>query len=168
MPSKTGIFVFPSPVEVLWSNPAGLQHQIPWGFPVPLSGPQARNPGGVLNIQNSGRTSLVLFYSLWATHLMGMRFDFIVIVPLHHLASASSLSLDVGYIFSGSFQCPPVNGGSTACCDFGALTEKDEHTSFYSAILNQKPYLTTLMYMHSCTIFWEVSEQLRHFLGEIE
>ena len=28
---------------------------------------------------------------------------------------------------------------STASCDFGALTEGDKHTSFYSTILNQKP-----------------------------
>ena len=31
---------FPSPVEVLQSNPAGLQNQIPWGFSVPLLDPQ--------------------------------------------------------------------------------------------------------------------------------
>ena len=32
-----------SPLEGLQSNPAGPQGQIPWGFPVPLSDPQARN-----------------------------------------------------------------------------------------------------------------------------
>ena len=34
--SKTGVSVSLSPVEVLWSNPTGLQDQIPWtnGFPV--------------------------------------------------------------------------------------------------------------------------------------
>ena len=36
--------VSPSPVEVLKSNPAGLPGQIPWGFPVPLSDPQAGEP----------------------------------------------------------------------------------------------------------------------------
>ena len=41
--------------------------------------------------------------------------------------------------FLGGFQCPSVNGCSTASCDFGALAGGDEHTSFYSAILNQKP-----------------------------
>ena len=44
MPSKTGVSVSPSPVEVLWSNPTGLQGQIPWGFSVPLSDPQAGKP----------------------------------------------------------------------------------------------------------------------------
>ena len=34
--------VFPSPVEVWQSNPAGLQTQIPWGFLGPLQDPQAR------------------------------------------------------------------------------------------------------------------------------
>ena len=31
---------FPSPVEVLWSNPFDLQSQLSWGFLVPLSDPQ--------------------------------------------------------------------------------------------------------------------------------
>ena len=31
---------FPSPVEVLYSNPTGLQSQIPWEFLVPLPDPQ--------------------------------------------------------------------------------------------------------------------------------
>ena len=38
---------------------------------------------GVQDLHNSGRTSLVLlFSSLWVTHLAGMGFVFIVIVPL--------------------------------------------------------------------------------------
>ena len=37
MPSK---FCFPSPVEVLESNPTGLQSQILWGFSIPLPDPQ--------------------------------------------------------------------------------------------------------------------------------
>ena len=44
VPSKTGVFVTLSLVEVLQSNPTGLQVQIPWGFPVPLSEPQAGKP----------------------------------------------------------------------------------------------------------------------------
>ena len=58
--------------------------------------------------------------------------------PSYSLAAASSLSLDVGYHFSGRFQHPPVNGCSTASCDFGALTGGDECTSFCSTILNWK------------------------------
>ena len=37
VPSKG---LFPSPVEVLQSNPTGLQSQIPWGFWVPFLPPQ--------------------------------------------------------------------------------------------------------------------------------
>ena len=54
------------------------------GIPSPFVG----SPGWgawcrVLNLHNSGRTSLVLlFSSLWMTHQMGMRFDFIAIVSL--------------------------------------------------------------------------------------
>ena len=45
------------------------------------------------------RTSLVLFfYSLWVTHLVGIRFHFIVLCPSYHLAKAS-LSLNLGIFF---------------------------------------------------------------------
>ena len=44
MPSKTGVTVSPSPVEVLQSNPIGCQSQRPWGFLVPFLDPQAEKP----------------------------------------------------------------------------------------------------------------------------
>ena len=44
MPSGTGGSVSPSPLDVLSSNPTGLQGQTPWGFPVRLSDPQAGRP----------------------------------------------------------------------------------------------------------------------------
>ena len=44
MPFKIGVSVSPSPVEVLKSNPTGLQGEIPWEFPVHLSDPQAGKP----------------------------------------------------------------------------------------------------------------------------
>ena len=54
----------------------------------------------VQNLHNTGRTSLVLlFSSLWVTHLAGMGFDFIVLHPSYHLVTASSLSLDMRYLF---------------------------------------------------------------------
>ena len=49
----------------------------------------------------------------------------------------SSLSLDVGYLSFGGFQNPPVDGCSTASCNFGALAGGDEHTAFYFTILNR-------------------------------
>ena len=44
VPSKTGVSVSPSLVEVLSSSPTGLQGQIPWGFLVPLSDAQSGKP----------------------------------------------------------------------------------------------------------------------------
>ena len=44
VPSKPGVSVSPTLMEVLWSNPTVLQDQIPWGFPVPLLGPRAGKP----------------------------------------------------------------------------------------------------------------------------
>ena len=44
------------------------------------------------------------------------------------------------FFFSfGGFHRTPVDGFSTANCSFGALPGGDEHMSFCSAILNQKP-----------------------------
>ena len=81
----------------------------------------------------------LLFSSLWVTHPVGMGFGFIVIVALlPSLSAASSLSFRVGYLFFVGFQHAPVNGGSTASCDFGALSG-DEHMSFSSAVWNWKP-----------------------------
>ena len=70
-----------------------------------------------------------------------MGFDFIMIVPL--LQSHCSFFFVFGcgvsfFFFLGRFQHPPVDGCSTASCDFGALTGGAECMSFYSAILNQK------------------------------
>ena len=94
---------------------------------------------GVQNLHNSGRTSLVLlFSSLWVTHLVGMGFDFIVPVPL--LPSRCGFFFVFGHGVScfGGFQRSPVDGCSTASCYFGALTGGDECMSSYSAILNWK------------------------------
>ena len=49
---------------------------------------------------------------------------------------ASPLSLNVWYLF-GEFQCLPVSDCLEVSCDSGALARRSEHTSFYSAILNQ-------------------------------
>ena len=59
---------------------------------------------------------------------MGMEFNFVMIVPLLPFTEASSLSLDVGYLFFGGFQHPPVDGCSMTSCDLGVLAAGDEHT----------------------------------------
>ena len=61
-----------------------------------------------------------------------MGFEFITITLPYCLAAASSLSLDMGHIFFGGLQHPPVNGCSTASCNFGALAGGDEHASLPS------------------------------------
>jgi len=62
-----------------------------------ITSPGLEACGGIQILSNSGRTSLVLlFSSLWLTHLVGMGFDFTVLRLFYHLAEASSLSLDVG------------------------------------------------------------------------
>ena len=88
---------------------------------------------GVLNLHNSGRTSLVLlFSSLWVTHPAVMGFDFIVVAPLLLSCCGFFSVFRCGVSFYGRFQCSAVDDCSTACCDFGTLMGGDEHTSIYS------------------------------------
>ena len=81
---------------------------------------------------------ILLFSSLWVTHLAGMEFDFIVIVLLLLSPCSSFFVFGRGVFLFDGFQCPPVDGCSTASCNLGALTGGDEHTPFYCAVLNQK------------------------------
>ena len=52
-----------------------------------------------------------------------------------HKAGPKDFRRDFLFFF-GRFQSPPVDSCSTASCDSGTLTRRDEHMS-YSAILNQ-------------------------------
>ena len=104
-----------------------------------IPNPYARSLGwetrhGTQNFHNS-RTSLVLLYGLWVTHLAEIGFGFIM-TALPTISHGFFLVFACGLSFFGGCQCPPVNGCSTASCNFGALTGGDEYTSFYSAILN--------------------------------
>ena len=92
---------------------------------------------GAQNLYNIGKTSLVLlFSSLWVTHLAGMVFDFTVIARLqpshcNFFIFGWAIPLLVGPASSCRW--------STASFSFGALTGEDE-CIFYSAILNQSFY----------------------------
>ena len=103
---------------------------------------------GVLNLHTSVRMSLVLaFSSLWVTHLEGMEFDFIMIVPLLMSCCSFFFVFGHGVSFFGGFQHPPVNGCLRPGYNFGALTGGDEHTS-YSTVLIWKP------------LYWNYEEQI--------
>ena len=69
------------------------------GIPSPFDGfPVWEAWSGVQNLHNSGKTSLVLlFSSLWITHMVGMGFDFIMIAPL--LTSHWGFVFGIGYLF---------------------------------------------------------------------
>ena len=108
-----------------------------------IPSPFVRSPGweawrGVLNLQDSRTSSVLLFSSLWVTHLAGMGFDFIVIVPLLPYSCNFFFVFGHGAYVFGRFQGPPDSGCSTVSCDVGALVGGNEHTFFYSAILNWK------------------------------
>ena len=60
------------------------------------------------DLHNNGRTSLVLFFSsLWVTHLVGMEFDFIIIVPFLPSRCGFFFTFGHGVSFFGRFQYPP-------------------------------------------------------------
>ena len=97
------------------------------------------SPWGRKESDTTEQHLLYFYFSLCVTHLSDTGFDFIIIVLLRPSAMASSLSLDIGYLFFGGFQCPLVDHCSTASYCFDALTRGDECMSFCSTILNQKP-----------------------------
>ena len=131
--------LFPS---VLWKS----YNQIPLAFKVRFPGNSQSlcwSPGweswhGVQNLYNSGKTPFVLlFSSLWVTNPAGIGFDFYCGCAPPTVHCVFFFVFGCGMYFCGEFQHPPVNGCSTASCDFGALAEGDECMS-YSAILNWK------------------------------
>ena len=64
MSSKTRVSVIPNSGEVLYSNSIGLQDLIPWGFPVPLSDPQAGKPDVGFKMVTTVQELLWYYYSL--------------------------------------------------------------------------------------------------------
>ena len=99
VPLKTGVSVSPSPMEVLYSNSTGLQGQILWGFPVPLSGPQAGKPD--VGFWTFRIVELLQYYcspvcgsptwQVWDLILLWL-------CPSYHIV-VTSLSLDMGLMF---------------------------------------------------------------------
>ena len=91
---------FPQSCGCPVSNPAGLQGQIPWVFPVPLSDPPAGKPD--VWFRTFMKVEFLWYYSssvcgsptrrVWDLILFDFR-------PSYHLTSASSLALDIGYLF---------------------------------------------------------------------
>ena len=134
LPSQDWSLCFP---PILWSNPTGLQGQIPWGLPAPLLDTQAGKPD--VRFTTFTTVGELLWYHcslVRVTHPAGVGFGFIVIVPL--LPSTISLWLLCLWRWGifGRFQHHPVAGSPAASCDFGALPGGDEHVSFYFAVLN--------------------------------
>ena len=143
VPFKTGASVSP----VLWES----YNQIPLAFRVRVPGdsqslcwvPSLRSLiWGSEPSQQWENCCGIIVLQLWVTHPMGVGFDFIVIVPLLLSCCTFLFVFERGLSFSGRFQCLPFDGCSTAGCDFGAVAVGDEHTSFYSAILNRKSHLS--------------------------
>ena len=157
VPSKCGVPVFPSPVEVLLSNFNGLQNQIPWGwFLVPLLDHQAGKPDvGLRTFTTVGE--LLGYYCSPVSGLPTWQ----VWIWFYHDCSPHTTSLQWpffghGYLFCHGFQCPPGDGCSTASWNFGALT-RDKCTSFYTTILNQKPVFCFFNYSHLKNIWVDFS-----------
>ena len=138
VPSKGGVFVSPSPVEVLQSNPASVHSLILWEFLLPLPDPQVGKPD--VGLRTFTAVGGLLWYNcspvcesptqrLWDLILLWLR-------PSYHLILALPLSLEVECLF----WWVPVSSCwwlFSSSCDSSALSRGSEHTSFYSAILNQ-------------------------------
>ena len=75
--SKSGVSVFPSPVEFLWSSPAGLQSQMLWGLFFPVSDPQTGEPdvcGPRLSLLWENLCDIIVFHKvLWILKVLIIR-----------------------------------------------------------------------------------------------
>ena len=100
-PSKSGVSVSPSPVEFQWSYPTGLQSQILWGLFFPLPDSQAGKPDVGLRIFTPMGELLWYNYFPVCVSPTWWIWDLILLWLCHScpLVVASSLSLDVGYLF---------------------------------------------------------------------
>ena len=97
VPSNSGVSVSPSPVEVLQSNPTGLQSQILWGLLFPLLGPQAGKPDiGLRTFTSVGELWYNCFPVCGSPTQRVWDLILLRLCPSYHLVVASSLSLDVG------------------------------------------------------------------------
>ena len=125
--------VSPSPViKSYWPSKSDCL-----GIPSPSAGSAGCKAWQEAQNLHDGRTSLVLLLSrLWVGHLAGMGFDFIVFAPLLPSCCSFFFVFGRGISFFGGFQCPSVNGYSTASCNFGALAGGDEHMYFCLTIFD--------------------------------
>ena len=144
---------------VLWKS----CNQILLAFKVRFPGdsqPLCQSPGwgaccGVQNLHNSARTSLVLlFSSLWVTHQWVWDLILSWLCLSYCLTCSFFFVFGCGLSFFGGFQHPPVDGHAAAGCDFGALGDGNECTSFYSTILNQN---TVLFFFHTKCLLFSIS-----------
>ena len=109
---------------IIKSDPQG---QIPWGFPVPLLGSWAgKSDMGLRTFTTVGELLWWYFPQVCGSPTIEMGFDFIMIA--HHLLSCCGFFFvfGCGVSYFCGFQCPPVDGCSTASCNFGVLTGGDE------------------------------------------
>ena len=121
-----------SPLEGLQSDPTGPQGLILWGFPVPLKG----LPDSLESQMGSSEPSQE-YQNFFDTVVLqsvghppggyGIRFGLDCVPPT---ISLQLLRIWRWHIYFFFFDGPPVDGCSTASCNFGALAG-DERTSFF-------------------------------------
>ena len=135
-------------LPILWKS----CNQIPLAFKVRFPGdsqslllnPQARKP----DVELTTFTTVGKHLWYYCSPLCGLPTWWVLDLILsflhsfYHLTVASIFVFGHGVSFFVVFQHPPFNGCSTASCNFCAFTGGDEHTSFFSAILNWKTLLT--------------------------
>ena len=151
VPSKSGVSVSPSPVEVLQSNPASFQVWF------------SRNSASHCQTPRLGSLT-------WGSEPSLQWVDFCGLSVLQFLSHPPSsygiwfhcdcapptislwllLCLWMWGICFGEFHCLPVNDFSAVRCDSSVLARGSENMSFYSAILNPVSLLS-LFSLNFCT-----------------
>ena len=154
VPSKSGVFVSPSPVKVLQSNPARLQSLILWGFLLPLPDPQVGKPD---NVGSEHALRWVDFCGIIVLQFVnhppsGYGVWFYCDCALPTVSLWLLLCLLMCGIFFGEFQCLPANDCSTVSCDSGALARGSGRMPLYSTMLNQSLHIESLFPFLHCLI----------------
>ena len=143
-PGVKFLFLSVSSLEVLWSNPSGLQSRFPGDSSSPCWTPRLAN-------LTCGSQLSLLWYNLCGIIVLQFvgrpagRYDLILLWlhPSYHLTVASSFSVVVGNLF---WQVPAffANGCSAVSCDFWCSYKKG--VSSYPSSPPYSKSLTILLY----------------------
>ena len=141
--------------SLMIKNPAGLQGQIPWGFPVPLLDPQAGKPDTSFRTFTTVGELLWYYYSPVSESPTWWVWNLILswLHPSYHLAAACLWAQDIFFRWVPVTSCQCC---STARCSFG-VSQEEMNTILLLCHLELEAYFI---------LFFFFNLTLLYFMGE--